>query len=90
MTIDVIRLAKEAHGALITEDYPGHTGQLDPWTLRLLARHTSLVVEECAKVCDEVSLKAAADWKLRYELQDQGREMGAEDCAEAIRARKPA
>ena len=54
MSIDVIRLAKEAHGALITEDYPGHTGQLDPWTLRLLERFTALVMEECAKVCETV------------------------------------
>ena len=54
MTIDVIRLAWEAHGALVTEDYPGHTGQLDPWTLRLLERFTALVMEEDAKVCETV------------------------------------
>ena len=46
--------------------------------------------EECAKVCDDVSLQAMTSWKLAYQLQDQGREMGAEDCAAAIRARKPA
>ena len=45
--------------------------------------------EACALVCDDVSLQALTSWKLRYELQDQGREMGAEDCAAAIRARKP-
>ena len=76
MTIDVIRLAKEAHGALITEDYPGHTGQLDPWTLRLLERFTALVMEECAKVCESLPMQQGLD------VRDQ--------AAAAIRARKPA
>ena len=51
---DVIRLAREAHGALVTEDYPAHTGQLDPWTLRLLERFAALVMEEDAKVCEKI------------------------------------
>jgi len=40
---DIIRMAKEAHKDLVTLDYPGHAGQLDPWTLRLLERFAALV-----------------------------------------------
>jgi hypothetical protein len=40
---DIIRMAREAHRRLVTEDYPGHTGQLDPWTMTLLARFAALV-----------------------------------------------
>jgi hypothetical protein len=43
-------------------------------------------LEEAAGVCDEVSLQAHTAWKLAYQTQDQGREMGADDCAAAIRA----
>lgn len=43
--------------------------------------------EACAKLCDEVSLQAVTAWKLAYQPQEQGREMGADDCAAAIRAR---
>jgi hypothetical protein len=40
---DITRMAREAHRRLVTEDYPGHTGQLDPWTMTLLARFAVLV-----------------------------------------------
>ena len=73
---DVIRLAREAHGALVTEDYPAHTGQLDPWTLRLLERFTALVMEECAKVCENLPMQQEIDVR--------------DEAAAAIRARKPA
>jgi hypothetical protein len=53
-----------------------------------LSRFRDLVLEEAAKVCETVSLQANASWKLAYQLQDQGRELGADDCAEAIRAMK--
>lgn len=43
--------------------------------------------EECAKLCDEVSLQALVSWKLAYHPEDQGREMSADECAHAIRAR---
>ena len=53
---DIIRMAREAHRRLVTEDYPGHTGQLDPWTMTLLARFAALVAaaerEACAKVVE--------------------------------------
>jgi hypothetical protein len=54
---DIIRMAREAHKALVTQDYPGHMGQLDPWTMRLLERFAALVVaaqrEACAAMLDE-------------------------------------
>ena len=63
---DIIRMAKEAHKDLVTVDYPGHAGQLDPWTLRLLERFAALVAaaerEACAKVCEEDGLL----WGQRY------------------------
>jgi hypothetical protein len=40
---DILRMAREAHRRLVTEDYPGHTGQLDPWTMALLERFAALV-----------------------------------------------
>ena len=40
---DIIRMAREAHRELVTKDYPGHVGQLDPWTMRLLERFAALV-----------------------------------------------
>ena len=53
---DIIRMARQAHHELITQDYPGHAGQLDPWTMRLLERFAALVAaaerEECANVCE--------------------------------------
>jgi hypothetical protein len=39
---DIIRMAREAHHELVTQDYPGHLGQLDPWTIRLLERFAAL------------------------------------------------
>jgi hypothetical protein len=39
---EVIRWAREAHHDLVTKDYPGHLGQLDPWTIRLLERFAAL------------------------------------------------
>jgi hypothetical protein len=76
MTLDeIIRMAQEAHRRLVTEDYPGHTGQLDPWTMTLLARFAALVAaaerEACARVCEG---------RLQEGLNFEG-------CAVAIRAR---
>lgn len=45
-------------------------------------------LEDAATLCDGVSLQANAAWKLAYKPQDQGREMGADECADAIRALK--
>jgi hypothetical protein len=40
---DITLLAREAHRRVVTDDYPGHTGQLDAWTLALLERFAALV-----------------------------------------------
>ena len=40
---DILRMAREAHSELVTQDYPGHAGQLDPWTVRLLESFAALV-----------------------------------------------
>ena len=73
---DIIRMAREAHHELVTQDYPGHLGQLDPWTLRLLERFANLVAkherEACAKVCDE---------------RERANLYGLKECAAAIRER---
>lgn len=57
---DIIRMAKEAHKDLVTVDYPGHAGQLDPWTLRLLERFAALFAaaeqERIAKMFDKTWL----------------------------------
>ena len=73
---DIIRMAREAHHELVTQDYPGHLGQLDPWTLRLLERFAALVAEAereaCANVCDE---------------RERANLYGLKECAAAIRER---
>lgn len=72
---DIVYLARHAHRKLVTEDYPGHIGKLDPWTMCLLERFAALVVaherEASAKVCEE-------HWKHSGT---------AIECADAIRAR---
>ena len=79
---DIIRMAREAHHELVTQDYPGHLGQLDPWTLRLLERFAALVAkherEACAKVCDNRITNEAGMQREDYENRQ---------CAAAIRAR---
>lgn len=42
---DIVRLANHAYRKLVTEDYPGHIGKLDPWTMCLLERFAKLIVE---------------------------------------------
>jgi hypothetical protein len=55
--------------------------------VRIVQKAVQLEREACALVCEDVSLQAATSWKLAYQPQDQGREIGADDCAVAIRAR---
>jgi hypothetical protein len=43
--------------------------------------------EACAKLCEEISDSAHALWKVGADPTEQGREIGAEHCAQAIRAR---
>lgn len=94
---EIIRLAREA--GFRTGQITMAIGDPIPFVTAVAAtnfaveleRFAALVAaaerEECAKVCEEVSLQAVTAWKLAYQPQDQGREMGADECAAAIRAR---
>lgn len=79
---EIISMAREAGMAVIDDKYS---------LLGFLERFAALVAErereECAKVCDDISMQAVAAWKSAYQPQDQGREIGADECAAAIRAR---
>ena len=55
---DIIRMALEAHRELVTKDYPGHAGQLDPWTMRLLERFAALVAVEVHKTYNPIGTVA--------------------------------
>lgn len=43
--------------------------------------------EACAKVCDEISGQAWALWETVADPIEQGRSIGADHCADAIRVR---
>lgn len=62
---DIIRMARKAHHELVTKDYPGHAGQLDPWTMQLLERFAALVAaherESCAKACIDQTMTQPND-----------------------------
>ena len=74
MTIDVIRLAREAN---IDLEHHVSIGRGPVWiaTQDELERFTALIMEECAKVCESLPMQQAID------VRDQ--------AAAAIRARKP-
>lgn len=56
---------------------------------RLIDEAYAAGLEDAAKVCDEISIEAAKQWKVGYRPIYQGREHGADECAEAIRSLKP-
>jgi hypothetical protein len=80
MKLDIESLKREATKHVVFSGST-HATYNDEW-VKALAR---LIVERCAAECDEVSLQAVTAWKLAYQPQDQGREIGADDCAAAIR-----
>ena len=84
---DVLRMAMEAGLYSGNPRTPG-TGAI---IQRRIERFAALVAaherEECAKVCDEVEARAWAQWKLFADPVAQGRSIGADKCADAIRAR---
>jgi hypothetical protein len=41
--------------------------------------------ERCAKLCEEVEAQAWALWKTTADPMEQGRNIGAQHCADAIR-----
>ena len=63
--MNIIEMAKEAHHRVVTEDYPSHTGQLDPWTMNLLERIAELVR------ADERHF-IATKWETLYGYDKQG------------------
>lgn len=96
---DIDRMAREAHRQLVTEDYPGHTARLDPWTMRLLERFAALVAaaerEACARILiGEISrheqLENDCAMRGRYDEVDALRSTAwrLSECVAAIRARR--
>ena len=79
MTIDVIRLAKEAN---IDLEHHVSIGREPVWiaTQDELERFAALVVEECAKVCEIAEM---------YDGDCLKNSDPRKTCAAAIRARKP-
>ena len=54
---NIIRMARQAHHELVTQDYPGHAGQLDHWTMHLLERFAALVrADEREAIIDIVAM----------------------------------
>ena len=51
-----------------------------------LARIVAAERERCAKLCEEVESQAWALWKTTADPIEQGRNIGAQHCADAIRA----
>ena len=74
---DIIRMAREAHRRLVTEDYPGHTGQLDPWTMTLLARFAALVAAAEREACAKVAETTVCDTHLPTGVQIYGSKAAA-------------
>lgn len=56
-----------------------------PWQSKMRAAAIA-ERERCAKICDEIAADAWALWKLGGDPTEQGRCIGAEQCAQAIRA----
>lgn len=83
---EIIAMAKEAGSVSATFWPDDFTGLMSVFE-RFAALVAAAEREACAKVCEDVSLQALTSWKLAYQPQDQGREMGADDCAAAIRQR---
>ena len=98
---DIIRMAREAHRRLVTEDYPGHTGQLDPWTMALLERFAALLRDrmisegwrQCAQgqkttqFCGMVEQARQEEREACARLVEQDDSMRWSGAADAIRAR---
>ena len=93
---DVIRMARAAGmSVLMPDEHVDGIGGIyiapDDSCLQEIERFAALVAaherEECARVCDEAEDQAWAQWKAAYKPIDQGRSIGAEECAFAIRAR---
>lgn len=68
------------------EDRYHQLGLYDEDQVREYARLAVLQERErCAKICDDIEDKAYALWKITADPTEQGRELGACHCADAIR-----
>ena len=85
---DIIRMAREAHRELVTKDYPGHVGQLDPWTMRLLERFAALVAAHERKACAWIAdTYGGPEEPMMVGTYEAGWHNAAEAIAADIRAR---
>ncbi len=69
---DILRMAREAHRRLVTEDCPGHTGQLDPWTMALLARFAALVAAAEREACLDCIRPNATPMEIAAAIRARG------------------
>lgn len=80
---DVIRMAKEAGGAIYEVDWC--------FEIENLERFAALVAvaerEACAKVCEEIEDEYSERESLRYAELRTDAQTGASDCAHRIRSR---
>jgi hypothetical protein len=89
----IIEMAKQAgfgidESPCVLQPYviqPLH-GKIDDELTRFAHLVRAAALEEAAGVCENVSFGAMNDWSLKYKPLDQGREIGAGECAAAIRA----
>ena len=64
-----------------------HGATYEPlYSAAALAAAVAAERERCAKICEEVESQAWALWKTTADPIEQGRNIGAQHCADAIRA----
>ena len=78
-------VADVSHGQLTLADSEYHWSD---WRLEARAA-IAVVLEEAAKVCDEIETAEHRKWKQHADMMAQGASDGAGDCAAAIRAMIP-
>ena len=88
MSDDLVeRVALAIDSAICDGDQSSVAMELTSEEIKVLARAAiAVVLEEAAKVCDEIESETWRLWKTHYDMLDQGRSDGAGDCAVAIRA----
>ena len=66
--------------------FPGPHGYSKEQMRTYAAQEVAAERERCAKLCEEVESQAWALWKTTADPIEQGRNIGAQHCADAIRA----
>ena len=88
----IIEWARDAQNTYATETgfFPLALNQLEHFATLVAAaayaKGQEDMRERAAKASEEVSLQALTAWKLAYHPNDQGREMGADECVTTIRS----